>query len=119
MIENVIAATVVSLTLVVVVALAPRATKAAAHIEIRAQAHKLAQTVIEKHRPLTAAQLAPQASAVQTAYALDFQNVQLVPELEIVRVKPLTRELKVKVVWDEGGTRREILHSAVVTELKR
>ncbi|MBX3165780.1 MAG: hypothetical protein KF760_00155 [Candidatus Eremiobacteraeota bacterium] len=119
MIESVASATVLALTLVAMVALAPRALRAATHIETRSQAHKLAQTILEQHRRLPAAQLQPQASLALTAYALDTQGTRLTPELQIVGVKPLTRELRVKVSWEEGGARREILHSAVVTELRR
>lgn len=119
MIETVASATVLSMTLVAMVALAPRVLRAGSHIETRAQAHKLAESVLEQHRRLPAAVLAPQASLVMSAYAIDMQGTLLTPELQILRVKPLTRELRVKVGWDEGGSRREIVHSAVVTELKR
>jgi type II secretory pathway pseudopilin PulG len=119
LIENVVSATVLSLTLVVVVGLAPRALRAANHIEYRMQAHKLAQSVLEQHRSLKAAQLQPQTSLPLNVYALDMQGVQLLPELEILQLKPLTRELRVKVRWDEQGVAREVLHTVVVTELKR
>lgn len=119
LIENVVSATVLALTLVVIVGLAPRALRAANHIEIRMQAHKLAQSVLEQHRSLKAAQLPAQASQALDAYAMDMQGVHLLPELEILSLKPLTRELRVKVRWDEQGVHREVAHTAVVTELKR
>lgn len=119
LVETVASATVLSLTLVVMVALAPRALRAATHIETRSQAHKLAQTILEQHRLLPAAQLQPQASLAMAAYAIDVQGTLLTPELQILNVKPLTRELRVKVSWSEGVARREIVHSTVVTELKR
>lgn len=119
LIENAISATVLSLTMVCTVALAPRAMRAAVHIEVRTQAHKLAQTVIEQHRCLPAAQLQPQASLAVSAYVMDMQGTRLTPELQILSLKPLTRELRVRVSWNEGNQRREVLHTTVVTELKR
>lgn len=126
LVENVISSTILGLTLVAMLALCPRALLAGAHTANRFQAHKLAQAVLEKHRLLPAAQLTPQASTELAAYALDFGGTRLTPQLAVLPVKRLdnqpallSRELHVRVSWNESGSLREVSHSAVVTEVKR
>lgn len=126
LVETILAVTILAMTAVIMLALCPRAIDAARHNESRSQAYKLAQTVLERHRLLTTPQLNPQPSRELSEYALDSQGTLLTPFLEIragklSNAQPAlkTRELRVKVAWNEKGQRREIEQSLLVTELKR